>query len=597
MLNKLSKKVKIIIFIAIIVLGAWIFVIQPLITFHNNEKKMETSARRSYELNSRELPTGERVKTLSLQKLYDGGLLEEDFFIPLTKKTCSNENSWVKVRKENGEYKYYVYLECGHYKSNIDHEGPVIKLKGSSEIILDKGEEYKELGVESVKDAVDGELKVSDVTIKGKVDTSIIGSYDVEYIAFDNMSNKTVVTRKVKVVRRLYKEVSDKLKGAKNFTGLPTDNFLRLSNIVFRIYGVDENNNVIIVTDRDIANVNHTKIDKWLEYFYKNLNKNTQKMIVKSKYCSMTVDEKSLNKTECDSYTDEKKIYIPSIVDVNKAKSGDSNFMKLFTMSWVAEKKNDKEAYLHRNTSFFLEDDNLDYYVYPSIENYGVRPMMKIKGSSLIVSGTGEKNNPYTFGDTKKAKGSDLLNTREVGEFVTDTNTIWRIVKIMEDGTTKVVSEESLYGNKTELLSKAGFENGLVTYNPTKRGTAAYYINNKATAYFDVSKFENHEILVPIYKNDIVYGEEIETKKYKAVLSSPDMYEMFSAAPESRGSYWLVNSTKKKYITGSISDIGVPFNYELDDYYELSARPVGYYKKDIVITSGKGTLENPYMIK
>ena len=75
------------------------------------------------------------------------------------------------------------------------------------------------------------------------------------------------------------------------------------------------------------------------------------------------------------------------------------------------------------------------------------------------------------------------------------------------------------------------------------------------------------------------------------------MYEMFSAAPESRGSYWLVNSTKKKYITGSISDIGVPFNYELDDYYELSARPVGYYKKDIVITSGKGTLENPYMIK
>ena len=190
MLNKLSKKVKIIIFIAIIVLRASIFVIQPLITFHNNEKKMETSARRYYELNSRELPTGERVKTLSLQKLYDGGLLEEDFFIPLTKKTCSNENSWVKVRKENGEYKYYVYLECGHYKSNIDHEGPVIKLKGSSEIILDKGEEYKELGVESVKDAVDGELKVSDVTIKGKVDTSIIGSYDVEYIAFDNMSNK-----------------------------------------------------------------------------------------------------------------------------------------------------------------------------------------------------------------------------------------------------------------------------------------------------------------------------------------------------------------------------------------------------------------------
>ena len=597
MLSKVSKKVKRIVFLVLVVLGAWVFLIQPFMTFRSNEKQMEKAARRYFDLNSRELPSGERVKTLGLQKLYDGGLLENDFYIPLSKKTCSNENSWVKVKKENSEYVYYVYLECGRFKSKIDHEGPVIKLKGDTEINIDKDSVYKEYGVRSVVDNVDGNLKTTDVTIKGKVDTSKIGTYNIDYIAFDSMSNKTVVTRKVNVVRRLYKEVSEKLKGEKNFKGSPTNNYLRLSNIVFRIYGVDDDNNIIIVTDRDIANVNHNKIDKWLDYFYSNLNKNTKKMIVKSKYCSMTLNEDSLNKTECDSYTTEKKVYIPSIVEINRAKQNDSNFMKVFTLSWVAEKKNDKEAYLTRNTSFFSEDDGLEYYVYPAVENYGVRPMMKIKGSSLIISGNGTDDNPYTFGDTKKAKGSDLLNTREVGEYVTDNTTTWRIVKIMEDGTTKVVSDMAHYGYNEELLCYPTTKNGLILYNPNDKGSVGYFINNKAVKYFDVSNFEKHEIEVPIYKADIIYGEEIEVKKYKAVLSAPDMYEMFSAAPENRGSYWLVNSSKKAYITGAISDIGCPLNYELDEYYDLSVRPVGYYKKDIVIVSGKGTRKNPYVIK
>ena len=109
MKDKIIKNLKLVIFIAIVAVATWFIIIQPAITFKSNEKTMEEAARRYYDLNSRELPTGERIKTIELQKLYDGGLLEKDFFIPLTKKTCSNENSWVKVRRENGVYKYYVW--------------------------------------------------------------------------------------------------------------------------------------------------------------------------------------------------------------------------------------------------------------------------------------------------------------------------------------------------------------------------------------------------------------------------------------------------------------------------------------------------------
>ena len=599
MLNKLSKKVKVIIFLVVFGFIAWTFVIHPFITFKSNENKMEQAAKRYFELNSRELPAGERVKTLPLQKLYDGGLLEDDFYIPLSNKTCSNENSWIKVRKENGEYKYYTYLECGKFKSNIDHEGPVIKLKGSSEISIDKDSEYKEYGVRKVTDAVDGELKVSDVTIKGKVNTAEIGTYEIEYIAFDNMSNKTTVTRTVKVVRRLAKEVEEKLNGANNFAGEPTDNYLRLSNMIFRIYGLDENKNVIIVAETDVANINYSKIDKWLEYFYKNLNKKAQKMIVKSKFCSMTLDVKSLDsKKECETYTEEKKVYIPSVVQVNNAQKGQGNFMKPFTLSWVAEKKDDTEAYVTRFGAFLAEDEGVNYFAYKQIENYGIRPMMVINGKSLIVSGDGTQDNPYYFDDTKKVKGADLLNTREVGEYIYDDDVMWRIVRIMDDGATKVIATEVEKGyDVDEITCYSSGNKGVFMYNPKDKGSAGYCLNNKALDYFDTTKFANHEIEVPIYKDNIIYGEEIETKKYKAVLSAPNMYEMFSAYVGQRGSYWLINSSQKPYITGAITEIGVPVNFENRGYTRLAVRPVAYFKDNIILTSGKGTKDSPYLVK
>ena len=37
-------------------------------------------------------------------------------------------------------------------------------------------------------------------------------------------------------------------------------------------------------------------------------------------------------------------------------------------------------------------------------DNYGVRPMMTINGSSLLVGGDGSSDNPYVFDDIKKAK-------------------------------------------------------------------------------------------------------------------------------------------------------------------------------------------------
>ncbi len=597
--NKIIRNIKILIVVALIAAFVWFLVVSPMITFHKNEESLENAAKRYFEINKEQLPTGERVKTITLKELYNDSYLKEDFYSPYSKKSCSITNSWVKVRRENNEFKYYVYLDCGILNSKIDHDGPDIKLNGDSKITLGVDEVYKELGVKSVVDNNDGKLDVKDVTIKGKVDTSKIGTYEIEYIAFDKLSNKTVVTREVSVVKKIKNVVKKDLGNVTNYSGNPTNNYIMLSNMIFRIFGLDDNDNVIIVADQDIANVNHSKLDKWLDYYYKHLNSDAKKMLVKSKFCNMDITDNTLDTLQCNSYTKEKNVYIPSIVEVNKAQAGDTNFMKTFTMSWVSNKKSDKEAYVTRK--YFVGDAaGKSFLSYNIDDNYGVRPMMIMNGNTNILGGDGSFLNPYYFEDINIGATSSLVNERKTGEYIEDHGTLWRIIDTMDDGTTKVITVDTLgYGMDSPKIYT---EAEIIKYNPNNKNNIAYYINNNLNDYVDTSNFVNHEIEVPIYKDKIIYGKEIETKKYKVKLSAPNMYEMFSAQSATEKfansrSYWLLNTSNTKRKTGAITDIGVPVNEEMQLYDTYGFRLVAYLKKDKVIVSGEGTYYYPYIIK
>lgn len=597
--KKIIRNIKILIVVALIAAFVWFIVVSPMITFHKNEESLENAAKRYFEINKEQLPTGERVKTITLKELYNDSYLKEDFYSPYSKKSCSITNSWVKVRRENNEFKYYVYLDCGILNSKIDHDGPDIKLNGDSKITLGVDEVYKELGVKSVVDNNDGKLDVKDVTIKGKVDTSKIGTYEIEYIAFDKLSNKTVVTREVSVVKKIKNVVKKDLGNVTNYSGNPTNNYIMLSNMIFRIFGLDDNDNVIIVADQDIANVNHSKLDKWLDYYYKHLNSDAKKMLVKSKFCNMDITDNTLDTLQCNSYTKEKNVYIPSIVEVNKAQAGDTNFMKPFTMSWVSNKKSDKEAYVTRK--YFVGDAaGKSFLSYNIDDNYGVRPMMIMNGNTNILGGDGSFLNPYYFEDINIGATSSLVNERKTGEYIEDHGTLWRIIDTMDDGTTKVITVDTLgYGMDSPKIYT---EAEIIKYNPNNKNNIAYYINNNLNDYVDTSNFVNHEIEVPIYKDKIIYGKEIETKKYKVKLSAPNMYEMFSAQSATEKfansrSYWLLNTSNTKRKTGAITDIGVPVNEEMQLYDTYGFRLVAYLKKDKVIVSGEGTYYYPYIIK
>lgn len=594
--ESLKRKIKFAITLLIIGLFLWFLVISPMITFHNNEKKLENAARRYFELNSNELPTGERIKTLDLGTLYNQSFLEGDFKVPYTNKVCSLENSWVKVRRESGEFKYYVYLECGVLNSSIDHKGPEIKLNGDSEITVSRGEKYQELGVRSVVDNTDGKLKTSDVTIKGKVDTSKVGTYEVQYIAFDNLRNKTTVTRKVDVVQSLDSTVKTATGKAKYYKGINPNNYVYFSNMVFRIIGLS-GNNVKIVADKDIANVNYDGIEEWFKYYEDHLTDSAKKLIVESKYCNMELTDTTLDTTECNSYGKKKKFGLLSIDEINKVGNSDDNYLMKDTISWIANTKDSKNTYANRRYFFGKKES---FMPFEDVHNYGVRPVITIKGDTLIKGGNGTEEKPYKLDDYKKPKKNVLVNTRYTGEYITYSGMLWRVIDSDKDGTTRIISEESLYndGELIEIFHEVNTKKNVI-YNPNQKGNVGYYINNRASEFIDTAYFVNKEIRVPIYKNEPAYGKEVETKKYKVKVGSPNMYDMFSATTENSqiSSYWLVNSSENGVDSPGVSEIGSVMYGEESSYYRYGIRPVVYLNKKCMINSGNGTENDPFVIK
>ena len=593
MSDVMKNKVKVAITIAIIGLFIWFLIVSPMITFHKGEKQMEEAARRYYDLYSNELPSGERVKTLKLITLYQKAFMKSDIYIPYTKKTCSVENSWVKVKRVNGEYKYYTYLECGVLTSPVDHKGPEIKLYGDTEITTDLGEKYSDPGIKSVVDNKDGRLKTKDVTVKGKVDTSKVGVYKIEYIAFDSLNNRSVVTRTVTVVKKLGTTVKKATGKSGYYIGDNPDNYVYFSNMLFRIVGMNDNN-VKIIADKDIANVNYDGIDEWLKYYENHLTTRAKKLIVKTKYCDMKLTDTTLDTTQCNHYGTEKNIGILSMDEVNKTTTGkeDITYSVLNTISWLANAKDSSNAYTTRTFAKYTIG-------YPKVHNYGVRPVITIKGDTLIQGGDGTEDKPYVLNDYYKPKKNVGLNKRYTGEYVEYGGAIWRIVEVSNDETTKVICDEVLRDGDDYLKFVDYDEDKSHIYDPTKKGNVGYFINNRSSEYIDTKYFVNHEIEVPIYEKEPSYKKEVSTKKYTVKLSAPNMYEMFSAKPGDplAISYKYINSSKTAAENPGADNDGVTLFDWASTTYEYGVRPVAYFDKKVVVNSGKGTKDNPFKVE
>ena len=596
--GKKSYALRNLIIIVVVALLFYLVLLKPYMTFKSNEKVLRDAGIRYFKLNDDKLPTGKRVSTVTLQELATSKYVESDFYEPFSKKLCSITKSWVKVRREGSEYKYYVYLDCGVVSSTgVDHNGPVIKLKDKEKMTVDRYSDFTDPGIETIIDDSDGKIDVSNVTVNGKVDTDVTGEYQLVYTVSDSLANTTKVIRKITVVERIKDTVMKATNGTGYYRGNPGNNYIYFGANIYRIVGV-ENNNVKLISHTNVGNVNYSALDNYLEKYYNSLPEASRKLIVKARYCN---DKgQNIHTTECSSYTALKKYSVPSIVDVNKAKTNNGNFMLNGTIVWTNNTIDNKNSYGIRN---FFDNSKEIVYSFSNDENYGVRPVITLDGRSLVKGGNGTLDNPYTLkDDVTYAKANTKVNERYAGEYLTIDNHLWRISEIEEDGTTKVIYDGTVYSNGVPVKIENLEPVVTYMYNPKKKGNVGYFVNNKLSEYISTDYFVKHTISVPIYKNKPEYGKQSSVKKYDVKLSIPGVYDLYNVYNETivnKKPYFLLDSYTDAYsmsFMAYLQSIITTGDRSTGDEFVLGIRPVAYVTDKAYITYGNGTSSSPYKI-
>ena len=583
--EKMQKRLKIGITVVVIVLFVWLLIVYPLWSFISNENHLLDAAKEYFNINSEELPTGERVKTIKLGDLYDEKYLTEALKLPYTSKICDVDKSWVKVKNVDGVYKYYTHLKCGFISSLTDSKGPVINLNGKESVNVDLGDTYKELGVKSVVDNKDKKLKVEDVTVKGNVDTSKIGSYEVTYTIYDSLANKGEVTRVVNVVQNLNKTIELSKKSNNSMV----DSYITLSGQLFKVVDL-VGNDVLVVSVGDVSFINYSAKSEWLDYYYENLNEDSKKFVKEYEFCNDKVSSDNKTVTTCKDST-KAKVGFLSLVDYNKYSKTSVGLLPN-TMSWTNSTSSKDKAWVIRDYMIGTNEVSLDYN---KNENFGARPAMLIKGDSLILEGDGSSINPYYLGDLKVGKVNDKINTRVSGEYIEYSGYNWRIVDTTKDGNTKIVmTSEVMPKSNSQFVKKSDFS----IYNPKQKDNIGYIVNNQMSDYLSLKLLTKDEVVVPIYKDKPSFSKEVETEKYNNMLAVPNIYELFSATndnPSTLG-YWTINSSQDKTQRNLVFPAGVLLFESDGEYTEVGFRLTAFIDEDVSILNGEGTKVDPYIL-
>ena len=584
MSEKNKKKITISLIVVIAVALIWFLIISPLIEFKKSEKEVLNAGKRYFEVNKTYLPTGNRIKTISLKTLYNKDFIKEDIKVPNSSSMCDENESWVKVQKKNNEYNYNVYLKCGIYSSKVDHKGPTITLKGENEITVNKGDKFKDPGIASVSDNTDGKIDTKQVKVDSNVNINKNGTYEIKYSIKDSFDNKTEVIRTVKVVQILDKIVKKETDKTNYYKGNDNNNYIKLDGILFKIVGLNEDGSVKVTSSEPLAFVDYNSVDTWLnDYFYDKLSDNVKKYIkTDSKWCNEVISNTD-NYTKCNKYGKKKAVGLLSVADINNSKDKDGNSnLGTWQYSWLGNSKKSK-LLKSGNNSMKIQEENKNTLT-------GIRPTINLKTNLEISSGSGEASSPYLLKGRKKSlKAGEKISEAMTGEYILYSGYTWRVIGKESNGTTKIVMNESLEMDYQVITTIFDKKNSY--YNPTQKTNVGYKIANDVNSYINVNLFDKKSINVNLYKKYINYSEKTKVKQYKTKIEEVSLFDLYS--PSTVSNHWFRESTSNglAYMNSPLTDVS---EEKIINGSTGLIKLTANLNKNVSVKKGNGLITNPY---
>lgn len=586
MSEKNKKKITISLIVVIAVALIWFLIISPLIEFKKSEKEVLNAGKRYFEVNKTYLPTGNRIKTISLKTLYNKDFIKEDIKVPNSSSMCDENESWVKVQKKNNEYNYNVYLKCGIYSSKVDHKGPTITLKGENEITVNKGDKFKDPGIASVSDNTDGKIDAKQVKVDSNVNINKNGTYEIKYSIKDSFDNKTEVIRTVKVVQILDKIVKKETDKTNYYKGNDNNNYIKLDGILFKIVGLNEDGSVKVTSSEPLAFVDYNSVDTWLnDYFYDKLSDNVKKYIkTDSKWCNEVISNTD-NYTKCNKYGKKKAVGLLSVADVNNSKDKDGNSSLLGQQSFLLGNQKDKKEIKVIPIENKVKTENKNIVS-------GVRPTMNLKSNIVISKGNGSDLSPYIIkGTSTRVKAGSKVSDLKIGDYVNYSGFNWRVSNKKDNGNIQLVLDGTITSNESYLLLGFGIDEKY--YSTNNKTNLGYKLVNESSKYINTKLLQKQKFKVYNYKGNATYNSDVNYNNYTTKLIEVSMFELFSTS--SSDNYWFRESDGKgnAYANSPIGDV---VKYEIVENNNSMIKLSVLVDGTSTIKLGSGSKNDPYTI-
>ena len=298
-------------------------------------------------------------------------------------------------------------------------------------------------------------------------------------------------------------------------------------------------------------------VKTWLDDYLKTF-KDQEQYMVKSKWCNKEVDAKDY---KCDAEL-ESYIGLLSIDDYQRA-GGSNSYLSLDEYSWTINYDKDKKAYYFNDKGQINNEVN-------ERENYfsfGVRPVITLSLENIYLKGNGTVEDPYIVGPEKNV----LLRDNYSGQYVSYKDMTFRILNSDDTGTELILDgtlgSESSY-NDLDSVIKSDFFERLDQKNLVKMD-------------YSLNKYN--------YSNNYNYKEAVSKSNgyYRIPLIGDNYIIEYS-------NYWLNN----------VYDEGLIYTIEKNNTYfsdfrgnSHEVRPIIKIEPEMIVASGKGTKEDPFMLE
>lgn len=381
--------------------------------------------------------------------------------------------------------------------------------------------------------------------------------------------------------------VHDKNASIYRYIGKVEDNYLEYSGILFRIVGIDKDNNIKAISDSNLT-LMYSGLEKGFDksYVYKWLNKSDEKYSGIFENNMDSTDKYLTNTYLCDDVVSDLK-------NINCEKNNNVDKITLLSLYDYAS-AGGKESYLNNGESYYLstiDDKNNNYFINTtgdvglnkiSSKIYGVRPVITIKNDVALMHGDGSKTSPYAVIEKTVSKLSDVY----VSKYINYSGSTYRIISTGEN--VKIALSDNIKDGDKYLEKTFGGKNNI--YSTTKK-TIGEYLNN--TYYKSI---KNNDLIV---KSSYGIGSNtLDNLDYTAVYSKTNTFnigmltlgDMFIS--DTKNVLTMNRGIESSMIINVINKDGNVFGDLIASKYEV--RPTMYLKGDINIVSGDGSIDSPY---